>query len=99
MYLIVALATSLQPVKAKVRPPGAITCQKSAVNYILKETTEAIWCVLQPQYMPRPNYETWVQAAKDFWTKWQFPGCVGAIDGKHVAMVVRKHNCHLELLG
>lgn len=33
------------------------------------------------------NEEEWRQIAHDFEEKWQFPHCVGAIDGKHVAII------------
>ena len=38
--------------------------------------------------MPSPTKETWKNIANDFEQFWQFPHCVGAIDGKHVAIQV-----------
>lgn len=36
--------------------------------------------------MPKLNKEKWLQIANRFNSKWNFPNCVGAIDGKHVAI-------------
>lgn len=35
--------------------------------------------------IPNSN-EEWYTVAKDFEMKWQFPNCIGALDGKHVVM-------------
>lgn len=34
--------------------------------------------------MPVPNEEKWLKIANDFYTKYNFPLCLGAIDGKHI---------------
>ena len=34
--------------------------------------------------MPTPTRTTWSQIVNDFWDLWNFPNCIGAIDGKHV---------------
>ncbi|XP_050305580.1 uncharacterized protein LOC126742819 [Anthonomus grandis grandis] len=34
--------------------------------------------------MPNPTNETWKTVEKDFYELWNFPNCIGAIDGKHV---------------
>lgn len=36
--------------------------------------------------MPSPDTETWEQVAKGFYERWQFPLCLGAIDGKHIRL-------------
>lgn len=34
--------------------------------------------------MPKPDKEMWMNIANDFYTKFNFPLCLGAIDGKHI---------------
>nr|CAH7742339.1 unnamed protein product [Callosobruchus chinensis] len=34
--------------------------------------------------MPTPSLEQWQKIEEGFRTKWNYPNCVGAIDGKHV---------------
>lgn len=42
----------------------------------------AIWKTLVIKHIP--TTELWKSIAKDFWEKWQFPNCIGSLDGKHV---------------
>ena len=39
--------------------------------------------MLQPQVLPIVNDVQWRQTALRFSNRWNFPNCVGAIDGKH----------------
>lgn len=36
------------------------------------------------------NGEEWRKVAKGFEVKWQFPNCLGAVDGKHVRIIAQK---------
>lgn len=56
----------------------------ATVHKIVKEVCRAIVKRLGEEFMPSPTEETWRQIAADFWELWDFPNCVGAIDGKHV---------------
>nr|CAH7755884.1 unnamed protein product [Callosobruchus chinensis] len=56
----------------------------STVGAIVRECCEEIWKTLQPIYMTEPNEGQWEQVAKDFEDKWNYPHCIGALDGKHV---------------
>lgn len=58
----------------------------STVQGIVRETCKALWDVLQPLVMPTPNEDKWKKIAEKFWQMCKFPLCVGAIDGKHVAL-------------
>ena len=51
---------------------------------IVPETCHALWMQLGPEVMALPSPEQWRQLALDFQEDWEFPNCVGAIDGKHV---------------
>jgi len=58
------------------------------VSRIISETCGVIWDELSRRgYLKVPNTEfEWRQIAKEFEIKWNFPHCLGAIDGKHVVM-------------
>ncbi|XP_035206311.1 uncharacterized protein LOC118181308 [Stegodyphus dumicola] len=58
---------------------------KSSVSHIIRETCDVIWQVLQPLVMAIPaSSDEWAVIAEGFEYKWNFPNCVGAIDGKHI---------------
>jgi hypothetical protein len=58
----------------------------STVVGIIKDVCEAIWDNLVEEYMPPPNRERWREIAADFQRMWNFPNCVGAVDGKHIVI-------------
>lgn len=37
-----------------------------------------------------PDEAKWNTVASEFWEKWQFPNCIGALDGKHVTIQAPK---------
>lgn len=60
---------------------------RSTVSEIIRETCEAIWEGLNERYcMPPTTKEHWKQISKEFEDIWNLPHCIGAIDGKHIAM-------------
>uniref|UniRef100_A0A671R801 DDE Tnp4 domain-containing protein n=1 Tax=Sinocyclocheilus anshuiensis TaxID=1608454 RepID=A0A671R801_9TELE len=56
------------------------------VGTLVDEVTKVIWDVLVNEYMPVPATQDWVEIAKEFQERWNFPNCIGAIDGKHVVL-------------
>ncbi|XP_069680511.1 uncharacterized protein [Periplaneta americana] len=56
----------------------------STVSSIVNDVCEAIWNRLQDKVLRIPSEEKWKLIAKDFEKLWNFPNCLGAIDGKHV---------------
>jgi hypothetical protein len=58
----------------------------ATVQQIVKETTLVLWKTLCNEYMPPPNMNTWRNIENEFFEKWNYPNCVGAIDGKHIVM-------------
>ncbi|XP_036147861.1 protein ALP1-like isoform X2 [Monomorium pharaonis] len=54
---------------------------------IIYETCEAIWKNMQPIVLPsKINEEKWIKISEEFDNKWDFPHCIGAIDGKHIVI-------------
>ena len=62
------------------------------VTNIVAETTKAIWDVLKDKYMKAPTQEDFQTAAKKFESHWNFPNCIGAIDGKHIRIRCPKNS-------
>ncbi|XP_067652981.1 uncharacterized protein [Haliotis asinina] len=57
---------------------------EKTVQVIIPEVCDAIWNLGGPIYLPAPRTENdWLEVANGFKT-WNFPNCLGAIDGKHI---------------
>lgn len=41
---------------------------------------------MQDKYLPEPTTEIWKTSEEGFKNLWQFPNCIGSIDGKHVTI-------------
>ena len=58
---------------------------KSTVSNIINETCSAIWEVLMPKVLKPPaSHFDCRELAADFHRLWDFPMCIGAMDGKHI---------------
>jgi len=55
----------------------------STVHSIITSTCEAIWNKLSPTVLPQPTEGDGKEKGEEFYSLWQFPNCIGAIDGKH----------------
>ena len=58
----------------------------STIASAVYEVCDAIYSVLQPIYMVPPTEDDWRQIEHRFRSRWNFPNCVGVIDGKHTTM-------------
>ncbi|XP_074029266.1 uncharacterized protein [Leptinotarsa decemlineata] len=56
---------------------------RSTIALFLPEVCDAIYNALK-DYMRIPGHGDWKRIEHGFRTKWNFPGCVGAMDGKHI---------------
>lgn len=56
----------------------------STVQSIVIQVCEAIIKNLMSLTMPQPTTDQWKKIAEEFWDIWNFPNCIGALDGKHV---------------
>ena len=60
---------------------------RAAISYIIKEVCSATAKHLGPHFLRVPSSsEEWLAIANTFQQKWQYPNCIGAIDGKHIVM-------------
>nr|XP_033931072.1 uncharacterized protein LOC117439301 [Pseudochaenichthys georgianus] len=57
----------------------------STIRQFVPETCTAIYEVLKEKYLKCPGtVEEWQQVADGFQAQWDFPNCLGALDGKHI---------------
>ncbi|KAL2097890.1 hypothetical protein ACEWY4_007097 [Coilia grayii] len=54
------------------------------VSQAVLQTCDAIVCHLKTSQLPKPTADTWRATARRFQEKFDFPHCLGALDGKHV---------------
>ncbi|XP_065297969.1 uncharacterized protein [Dermacentor albipictus] len=71
-------------------PPGTLVRDAALSRVGLETARKAIHLtcnvlreVLSPVYMKPPTEEEWRDVASGFGSRWQFPNCLGAVDGKH----------------
>ncbi|XP_067214458.1 uncharacterized protein [Linepithema humile] len=57
---------------------------RSTSYKIITETCNVIWQRLQGTYLKPPSQKEWKNIEKGFYDRWNFPNCVGALDGKHI---------------
>lgn len=60
----------------------------NTISKIVFETCEAIWIALKEEVFEEFREDKWKEIAKGFEEMWNFPNCIGAIDGKHVIIQV-----------
>ncbi|XP_055030232.2 uncharacterized protein [Misgurnus anguillicaudatus] len=60
----------------------------STVAGIVAQTCKAIWDCLRDEHMPVPTEDKWRSTANRFYERWNFPNCLGAMNGKHIVIQV-----------
>ncbi|KAB0805427.1 hypothetical protein PPYR_02397 [Photinus pyralis] len=63
----------------------ATRIHETTISRFIPEVCNAIVLKLKPNYLKTPNTpEEWNKIADDFNNLWQFPHCIGALDGRHI---------------
>ena len=61
---------------------------KATICLFVPEVCAALYTVLQPEFMDVPRTaDAWKNITKNIFDYWQFPNCIGAMDGKHIGMM------------
>ncbi|KAK3925296.1 Protein ANTAGONIST OF LIKE HETEROCHROMATIN PROTEIN 1 [Frankliniella fusca] len=55
----------------------------STICGIVRETCSVLWDVLSVEVFVVPSAENLQRIAEEFEARWNFPNCIGAIDGRH----------------
>ncbi|XP_023303070.2 protein ANTAGONIST OF LIKE HETEROCHROMATIN PROTEIN 1-like [Lucilia cuprina] len=68
----------------------------STISKIIPEVLDAIYIVLVDVYLETPKEaDAWEAIAGKFNDLWQFPNCIGAVDGKHIVMDAPANSCSI----
>lgn len=65
---------------------------EATIRNIIEDTSEALWEILQPIYMPIPDPEIWETVANRYYELWNLPNCIGSIVGKHIRIKAPAHS-------
>ncbi|KAB0804160.1 hypothetical protein PPYR_01130, partial [Photinus pyralis] len=57
---------------------------ESTISKIIPETCAATCRHLKGKYLKVPSSQDWRRIATEYEHKWDFPNCLGAIDGRHI---------------
>ncbi|KAK5648232.1 hypothetical protein RI129_003124 [Pyrocoelia pectoralis] len=57
---------------------------ESTISRFVPEVCHAIYKVLKIEHLSTPDRKDWLVIAEEFETSWQFPNCIGALDGRHI---------------
>ncbi|XP_060807386.1 uncharacterized protein LOC106138724 [Amyelois transitella] len=60
---------------------------ETTIRSIIKEVCKAVIDKMMSVYMPTPTAEDWEKITEGFNDRWNFPNCIGAIDGKHINII------------
>lgn len=60
----------------------------NTISKIVSETCEVIWKCLKDTVFIKINEESWQNVIDNFERLWNYPNCIGAMDGKHVTLQV-----------
>ena len=79
---------------ARVTISASYRISPTTVGRIINETCEVLWNILlENGYLNVPTTESeWTSTAELFENMWNFPNCVGAIDGKHIVIQAPKRS-------
>nr|CAI5825597.1 unnamed protein product [Callosobruchus analis] len=67
----------------------------STVGKIIKGACAALWDVLQPLHMKQPTTADFIRISEEYNRLWDFPNCIGALDGKHVRIRCPSHSASM----
>lgn len=65
---------------------------ESTVVKSIKDACAAINRRMMDTHLSRPTEQEWRNIASKLATRWNFPNCIGAIDGKHILLVAPPHS-------
>ena len=94
-HLLSLVGPHLQRTTTKMREPispaerlvFSFRISRAAICTILSETCEKIWQVLSSSYVRAPSTVLeWTKITKELFDIWDMPHCIGATDGKHIAV-------------
>ncbi|XP_071581623.1 uncharacterized protein [Temnothorax nylanderi] len=60
---------------------------RSTTGQIIKETCDAIWDSFNADVLFTPTRNGWQKISDEFEEMWNFPNCIGALDGKHISII------------